>query len=212
VSALTDDDFTTLREDFLFFAERYKINLFPWQREAFGEATRRAFFSATDARPAGMYFVHPLSAISVARGNGKSWGVGAVGAWRLIFSPPGSLILSTALDYEGGRVVMNHAKTMLRARGLDKIVQIKADELIVEATGSRWIIRSRDHTASRGLHPDVVLYDEAGWAKDDELFASLLAAQASCRDPLFLVTSTVGRRKAGPLWTVKMLAEQEANT
>ena len=33
----------------------------------------------------------------------------------------------------------------------------------------------------------------------------------SRRDPLFLVTSTVGRRKSGPLWTVKTMAEQEAS-
>ena len=29
-------------------------------------------------------------------------------------------------------------------------------------------------------------------------------------DPLFLVTSTVGRRQAGPLWTIKQLAESGA--
>ena len=46
----------------------------------------------------------------------------------------------------------------------------------------------------RGEHPDVVLYDEIGWARDDELFASLLASQASVADPLALVDS---RRLAG---------------
>jgi hypothetical protein len=53
----------------------------------------------------------------------------------------------------------------------------------------------------------VVLNDETGWAPNDELFTSLLAGQASVADPLMLVTSTVGRRKSGPLWTVKELAE-----
>lgn len=147
----------------------------------------------------------------MTRGTGKSWGSGGVGSWRLVFGPSGSLILSTALDYEGGRVVMTHAKTMPRARGLDKnLVDIRADELINTANGKRWIIRSRDHPASRGLHPDVVLYDEAGWARDDELFASLLASQASCPDPLFIVTFTVGRRKSGPLWTIKQMAKEQA--
>ena len=51
------------------------------------------------------------------------------------------------------------------------------------------------------------IYDEVGWARDDELFTSLLAGQASVEDPLMLVGSTVGRRKSGPLWTVKTLAE-----
>jgi hypothetical protein len=54
-----------------------------------------------------------------------------------------------------------------------------------------------------------VLYDEVGWAKDDELFASLLAAQASVKDPLFLVTSTMGRRKSGPLWTLQRMAQED---
>lgn len=55
-----------------------------------------------------------------------------------------------------------------------------------------------------------MIYDEVGWARDDELFASLLAAQASCLDPLMLVVSTVGRRKAGPLWRIKEMAEAPA--
>jgi len=29
-------------------------------------------------------------------------------------------------------------------------------------------------------------------------------------DPLFIVTSTVGRKKTGPLWTVKRMADEEA--
>jgi hypothetical protein len=52
-----------------------------------------------------------------------------------------------------------------------------------------------------------VIYDESGWAKDDELFSSLLAGQASVEDPLMVVISTVGRRRTGPLWTVRSLAE-----
>jgi hypothetical protein len=52
-----------------------------------------------------------------------------------------------------------------------------------------------------------VLYDECGWARDDELFSSLLAGQASVSDPLMLIISTVGRRQSGPLWTIKTLAE-----
>src|SRR5262249_49016035 len=64
--------------------------------------------------------------------------------------------------------------------------------------------------ASRGRHPDLVLYDEAGWSRDDELFSSLLAGQASVNDPLMLVTSTVGRRQSGPLWRIKELSESGA--
>ena len=53
----------------------------------------------------------------------------------------------------------------------------------------------------------MIIYDEVGWARDDELFASLLAAPGSVEDPLQLVVSTVGRRRTGPLWQIKALAD-----
>jgi len=128
---LTDADFAALSESFPAFVERYRIPLFDWQGAAFGEAARREFYPATDGRPAGRYFAHPLSGVSVPRGNGKSFGAAAVGTWRLIFGPPRLLILSAALDYEGAKVIQDHAKTMLRARGLDqRLVDVRADELI----------------------------------------------------------------------------------
>jgi phage terminase large subunit-like protein len=190
-----------LSDDFLAWCDHFGIPLFEWQREAFGEAT---------AREAGA-FVHPLGAISVPRGNGKSYGSSAVGSWRLTAGPPPQEIVSVALDFEGGKVVQDHAKRIFRSHPeLLAAVEIRADSIVVPSTGSRWIVRSRDHAASRGLHPDLVLYDETGWARDDELFSSLLAAQASVLDPLFVITSTVGRKRSGPLWRVKELAEAEA--
>jgi phage terminase large subunit-like protein len=144
----------------------------------------------------------------VPRGDGKSFGGAAAGAWRFRLGPQPQEILSVALDFEGSRVVLDHAKRILRLHpDLEAGLEFRADGILDTETGSWWRIRSREHTASRGLHPGVVLYDEVGWAKDDELFASLLAAQASVKDPLFIVTSTVGRRKTGPLWTIKTLAE-----
>jgi phage terminase large subunit-like protein len=108
-------------------------------------------------------------------------------------------------------VILDHAKTILRRHpDLAEAVEFRADSILVPTTGSRWLVRSRDHESSRGLHPDLVLYDECGWARDDELFASLLASQASVPDPLMLVVSTVGRRQRGPLWQIKTLAEAAA--
>jgi phage terminase large subunit-like protein len=195
-------DLAALAESFVVFCETFGIGLYDWQRAAFGEATRRE----------GGRFVRPLGGISVPRGNGKSYGAAAVGCWRLLCGPPPQLVLSCALDYEGARVVLDHAKRIVqRHAALDAAVEVRAEAILVPSTESRWLVRSREHTASRGLHPDVVLYDEVGWARDDELFASLLAAQASVADPLLLVVSTVGRRKTGPLWQLKELAEAETS-
>ena len=192
------NDLTRLSDDFLAFAEHFALPLYPWQREAFGTATRRH-----DGR-----FVHRLAGVSVPRGNGKSYAAAAVCLWRLVCGPPPQEVLSVALDLDGAKVVLDHARAAVRtSAALAQVIDTRADALLVPATGSRWLVRSRQHEASRGLHPDVVTYDECGWVKDDELFASLLAGQASAPDPLMLIVSTVGRRKSGPLWTVKTLAE-----
>src|SRR5207244_8736393 len=115
---------------------------------------------------------------------------------------------SVALDYEGAKVVLAHAKALVRAHPvLSREVEVTADVWRVPSRHSRWSIFSAEHSSSRGRHPDVVLYDECGWSRDDELFGSLLAGQASVEDPLCLVISTVGRRQSGPLWTVKALAD-----
>jgi hypothetical protein len=174
------------------------VTLYPWQLDAFGSACERS-----DGR-----FRYRLAAVSVPRGNGKSYAAALVGLWRLIAGPAPQDIVSCALDLEGSRVVLDHAKRILRAcPTLESVVDIQASSLSVPDTGSRWTITSREHTASRGRHPSVILYDECGWARDDELFSSLLAGQASVPDPLMLVVSTVGRRQSGPLWTIKQLAD-----
>ena len=185
-------------ESFPAFCERFGISLYPWQTEAFGRACERA-----DGR-----FRYRLAGVSAPRGNGKSFAGAAVGLWRLVCAPPPADLISVALDLDGARVVLAHAKAIIRANPrLAATIEPQANGLLVPSTGSRWTISSAEHTSSRGRHPDLVLYDECGWARDAELFASLCAGQASVDDPLMLVVSTVGRRQQGPLWQVKMLAD-----
>jgi terminase large subunit-like protein len=178
-----------LLDDVVAFAEAFGgIELFPWQKDAFGAACRRD----------GGRFVHRLAGISVARGQGKSWAMSLVAVWRLIAGPAPQDIISAALDTDGARVVLEHAKRIIRgSEVLSKAIEIRSGELLVPTTGSRWTITSREHLASRGRHPTLVLYDEAGWSRDDELFSSLLAGQASVDDPLMLVCSTVGKGRPG---------------
>jgi phage terminase large subunit-like protein len=142
----------TCTEDFLAFCGRFAIPLFDWQRSAFGGATKRR-----DGR-----FIHRLAGVSVPRGDGKSYAAAAVGVWRLVMGPPPQLILSEALDIEGAKVTLHHARSLVKRHpDLAATVEILTEELRT-STGSRWLIRSRDHESSRGLHPDVTLYDETG--------------------------------------------------
>src|SRR5712691_2190109 len=187
-----------LLDDVLAFADHFGIGLYPWQQDAFGKACRREEG----------HFVHRLAAASMPRGNGKSFAGATVGLWRLLCGKPPQDIISAALDLDGAKVVMDHARGIVRGHpALAEAIEVQAGGLIVPSTGSRWTVTSREHTASRGRHPTLTIYDEIGWASDDELFSSLLAGQASVEDPLMLVISTVGRRQSGPLWSVKMLAE-----
>jgi phage terminase large subunit-like protein len=185
-------------DSFRAFCLAFNVTPYPWQAEDFGEATRRV-----NGR-----FVYRVAGISAPRGDGKSFAASAAGLWRLVAGPAPQDIISAALDVDGAKVILDHASRIVRANpGLDDAIEIQSGALLIPSTGSRWTVVSREHTSSRGRHPDLVLYDECGWARDDELFASLLAGQASVPDPLMLVVSTVGRRRTGPLWTVKALAD-----
>jgi phage terminase large subunit-like protein len=187
----------SLAESFPAWCAEFGITLFPWQQEAFGGATRRS-----DGR-----FVHRLAAISTPRGDGKSMGSAAVASWRLICAPAPTLVVSVALDREGALITLRHGRSILRGiPGLQ--AEFLSDEIRM-STGSRWIVRSRDHMSSRGLHPDVCLLDEADWNASDELYSSLLAGQASCPDALMIITSTVARAD-GLLARVRALAEEES--
>jgi hypothetical protein len=184
---------------FLEFAKRFNLGLFQWQMEAFGEATRRA----------GDRFVHTLGGISAPRGDGKSYPAGGVVIWRVVAGRPHCDGVLSALDRDGAKVVLEHARTIIRRDpSLDEAIIVRSDGLYYPAADSRVTITSREHTATRGRHPDVVIMDEADWQGDLELFSSLLAAQASVVDPLSLVTSTVGRRAGGPLSKIRELAER----
>lgn len=162
-----------LLDDVLAFADHFGITLYPWQREAFGRACRRV----------GERFVYRLAGVSVPRGNGKSFGGAVVGLWRLLAGSPPQDVISAALDLDGAKIVLDHARTIVRGHpALSDAVEVQANGLYVPSTGSRWTVTSREHTASRGRHPSLVIYDEVGWAKDEELFSSLLAGQASVAD------------------------------
>jgi hypothetical protein len=184
--------------DFLPFVARFNVGLFPHQAEDFGAATARI-----DGR-----FQYRLAGVSWPRGDGKSFAAAAVGVWALAASRERIRVVSAALDVEGAKVILDHAKHIIAGHPtLTRAIEIRSDSLVRHDVGSRWTVTSREHTSSRGLHPDLVLFDEVGWVQDDMLFSSLLAGQASVEDPLMLVVSTVGRKKRGPLWTVKTLAE-----
>ena len=123
-------------DDFLAFAAAFGLVLYLWQAEAFGGACRRE---------AGR-FVHRVAGVSVPRGNGKSFAGALVGFWRPLCGPPVQDIISAALDYDGAKVVLEHARAIIRGHPtLAEAVDVQAGGLLVPSTGSRWTITSREH-------------------------------------------------------------------
>lgn len=75
-------------EDVTAFAAAFGIQIYDWQREAFGTVCRRK----------GGRFVYRLAGVSFPRGNGKSFGAAVVGLWRLLSGPPPQDVLGCALE------------------------------------------------------------------------------------------------------------------
>ena len=74
------------------FCDHFAIELFPWQREAFGQATDRRRHQ----------FRYRLAGVSVPRGDGKSYAGAAVGLWRLLAGPaPQDVISPRRLTWTG---------------------------------------------------------------------------------------------------------------
>src|SRR5262249_15069639 len=111
-------------DSLLVFADRLGLTLFDWQREAFGAACTRE----------GGRFKFRLSGISVSRGQGKSYAGAVVGLWRLLCGPPPQDIVSAALDLEGAKVVLDHARRIVREHpALERTVEATATGLSVPA-------------------------------------------------------------------------------
>jgi len=178
------------------FADAVHVRLYGWQADVLARGFRRE-----QGR-----FGRPIVGVSLPRGDGKTWLASYSGSWRFVCGRAPQHILSAALDYEGARLTVRYARGFLSELVERGEVVERANGFVIPTTGSVWQITSREHTASRGRRPDVVLYDELGWAADEDLFESLLSAQASVIDPLFVVTSTVGPRQAGPLWDLAQRA------
>ena len=196
------------QDDALAFLQDIGAGLWSWQQDILREALQRR-----SGR-----FLYRFVGISEPRGNGKSFKGACIGVWRLFTGPAGQDVISVALDEDGARITFGYATQLIeRSPLLSPGARILRREIVLDtgrtADGlprppSLWTVETREHTSTRGRHPTLILYDELGWTRDEELFAALSAAQAPVDDPLFVVTSTVGASRSGPLWELKRLAEE----
>jgi phage terminase large subunit-like protein len=194
--AIGTDAFQAMREDPVAFVTAFDSHT-PWDFQA--EAMRAIVSKGEDGK-----YEKRIAVFSTPRQNGKSTVSAWVGLFCLFVEPDVNTIVSVALDVAGARIIFGDARRFItRSDVLMSLVDpdwgLTRSEVRLK-DGRHWLIKSADAIMSRGLRPDVVLYDEAGWAKDRELYDTLSAGQAAADNPLTLITSTVGPVQMGLLW------------
>jgi hypothetical protein len=199
--AVGDVTFARMRDDPVLFVKAFET-LTPWPYQ---EADLR---TALERKVDGK-FKHRIAVISKPRQNSKTTMSAWIALWRLYCGEGQQQIVSVANDKEQAEILLHDAHRIISASdtlfGLLDDNGLNRGEIRL-ANGNRWIIKSSESVASRGLRPSLVCYDELGWAQDRALFDVLSSGQAAQPNPLTVVTSTVGPIKEGILWELFELA------
>ena len=147
--------------------------------------------------------------ISLPRQNAKSTLSAWIALHRLFCGDGKQEIVSVANDTAQAGIILGDARRIISSSDvlygqLDDYGLTRGE--IRLTNGNRWLIKSSESVASRGLRPSLILYDELGWASDRMLYDTLSSGQAAQKDPQIVVTSTVGPLKDGVLWELFELA------
>jgi hypothetical protein len=195
--------FERMRADPVLFIKAFEtLSPWPYQERILRQATERS--QLRDA----IKYKYRRVVISLPRQNAKS----TLSAWialHRLFCQPEQQIVSVANDTAQAEIILGDARRVIM--GSDVLFSqlenygLQRGEIRL-TNGNRWLIKSSESVASRGLRPSLILYDELGWASDRMLYDTLSAGQAAQTDPQIIVTSTVGPVKDGVLWDLFELA------
>ena len=194
--SIGEELFTAMQNDPIVFVRAFDKN--PW---SFQEDILRQIL----ARKSDGKFRKPITVCSMPRQNGKSMISAWCALWRFFCDPDHQEIISVAIDRSSASIILNEARRIISNSSIlydlvDPNYGLTKSE-IRQRDGRRWIIKSADAVYCRGLRPSTICYDEMAFCSDDgDLYSVLSAGQAAVRNPLILITSTVGPIQAGPLW------------
>ncbi|NIN66976.1 MAG: hypothetical protein GTO63_20235 [Anaerolineae bacterium] len=148
-------------------------------------------------------FRYPIIIFSTPVQNSKSLMSTWIGLWRF-FTEKGQYMLSVANDVEQAKIILNEAKSIIRASPLLYPETWGEDGLyrdrIKNKDGNEWVVKSTEHVSTRGFRAPTIMYDELGHVTSRKQFDVLTGRQAAQVNPLLVVTSTVSGVKSGPLW------------
>lgn len=200
--ALGKEKYQRMQADPVLFVKSFET-LKPWGYQV--DSLRRALSVKPDGK-----FTYRRVIISLPRQNAKSTMSAWIALHRLYCGKGHQEIVSVANDTAQASIILNDARRVISGSDvlysqLDDYGLTRGEIRLVNS--SRWMIKSSESVASRGLRPSLILYDELGWASDRELYDTLSAGQAAQANPQIIVTSTVGPIKDGILWELFELAK-----
>jgi phage terminase large subunit-like protein len=194
--SLGKSTFEKMRSDPVLFVRSFDKELAPWEYQV------GMMRQAVERKPDGKY-KHRRVVISLPRQNAKS----TLSAWlalhRLYCGDGKQEIVSVANDTAQAGIILDDARRIIRDS--DLLYSLLDDYGLTRGeirltNGNRWLIKSSESVASRGLRPSLISFDELGWAVDRQLYDVLSAGQAAQSNPQIIVTSTVGPIRDGILW------------
>lgn len=162
------------------------IDLMPWQVIALGGQT--AFGESGKLS-------HRISLVSVARQNGKTTALEALVAWYLIGRPKThgkQEVVSSAHRFDlaqslftglAPRLVEHYGATAKWSHGRESLRM---------PDGSTWVVKAARPSAGHGLHPDLIVVDEAWDVSSDVVDGGFLPTQRARPEPLLSMWSTAG--------------------
>src|SRR4030042_282978 len=114
--------------------------------------------------------------ISLPRQNAKSTLSAWIALHRLYCGDGKQEIVSVANDTAHAGIILGDARRIISSSDvlygqLDDYGLTRGE--IRLTNGNRWLIKSSESVASRGLRPSLILYDELGWASDRMLYDTL---------------------------------------
>lgn len=200
--AIGKEKYERMQSDPVLFIKAFET-LQPWNYQM--DILRQALLRKLDGK-----FTYRRVIISYPRQNAKT----TISAWialhRFYCGEGRQEIVSVANDTAQAGIILGDARRVIS--GSDVLYSQLDDYGLTRGeirltNGNRWIIKSSESVASRGLRPSLILYDELGWSVDRQLFDVLSAGQAAQANPQIIVTSTVGPIKDGILWELFELAK-----
>jgi phage terminase large subunit-like protein len=166
-------------------------NLFGWKRRSDG---RRRFRE--------MY-------MEIAKGNGKSPWLSAIGLYMLLAdNEPGALVVSAATDFQQANVTFDFARKMVPASPrLDTLCELKQFTIEGPRNGL-WRIVSGEADGKHGIRPTCLLMDEAHEWPNRKLYDNLTSNAGKRHNSLILVATNAGASKESICWELRERARK----